>query len=250
MCLLVDLLCLGSAGHAALVAAPAPASRLSAPHAARISHPSPPHLCPLRACWPRCTWCGARTCLPTHSWPCEGRRTCWSWRCAALCCARCGCTCAAHAVVAAPAPAPGVGVVVCMLHCARCGCSTRRAGRALRAARARLLPAAPRGCSLVELRMGPSRQHCAGAARHVWAASCHNQLSTRLCRPAAQVRMSEGAMPPMVLAVGQPLIVRNLALDSDDVKVRWTAWVCSSRRNVARVENSVGSRRSQPPDFH
>ncbi len=34
----------------------------------------------------------------------------------------------------------------------------------------------------------------------------------------AQVRMSEGALPPLVLALGQPSIVRNMAMDSDDIK--------------------------------
>ncbi|KAI7840816.1 hypothetical protein COHA_005462 [Chlorella ohadii] len=33
-----------------------------------------------------------------------------------------------------------------------------------------------------------------------------------------EVRMSEGALPPLVLALGQPSIVRNMAMDSDDIK--------------------------------
>lgn len=31
--------------------------------------------------------------------------------------------------------------------------------------------------------------------------------------------MNEGALPPLVLAIGQPSIVRNMALDSEDIKV-------------------------------
>lgn len=33
-----------------------------------------------------------------------------------------------------------------------------------------------------------------------------------------EVRMNEGALPPLVLAIGQPSVVRNMALDSEDIK--------------------------------
>lgn len=34
--------------------------------------------------------------------------------------------------------------------------------------------------------------------------------------------MNEGALPPLVLAIGQPSVVRNMALDSEDIKVGWS----------------------------
>lgn len=49
-----------------------------------------------------------------------------------------------------------------------------------------------------------------------------------LCPAGPQVRMHEGSLPPLVLAVGQPAIIRAMALDCEDVKVLRPARLCSA----------------------